>query len=154
MIKKYLISGLLLILLISCNDNETNIQSSDVQADSEEVEAIRIRIDDLWKALSSQNVEDFKDNCDVEFRYFTARGGNYDIDELLNLHIENLKDFKIIISEDTVHVDDTIAWVTSNAKMNGLVEGNKWKGDFLLTTILRKQNDEWLVVHIHESQSH
>ncbi len=136
---------LLLLALLS-------LTSAQAALDTREI-AVRIASDGMWESLGTQDRELFDKFTSADWQLFTAIGNRFSADRLFEIHRANIRDFRLETSLFRVHIGETFAWATFDAKMSGQRQGEPWGGDFVITSIFQQLPDgRWECVHTHESR--
>jgi len=119
---------------------------------SAESAAIVATMDAAWEALSLQDLTAFKRHVTPEWHLYTARAARLSAEQLFQNHRQNMTNFRFVYSEVEIHVHGDMAWVTHDATMSGLWQGNDWGGDFIFTNVFVREGGGWKITHMHESR--
>ncbi|MCF6268959.1 MAG: hypothetical protein L3J41_04555 [Melioribacteraceae bacterium] len=98
---------------------------------SEDSVQVKKVIDQIWLALSEQNVQKMNKFCSTDWHLFSARGSVYSTKQLTDKHIEIMKNFTLVTSQMNIKIMGNTALATYNAQMKGLIKEKNWEGIFL-----------------------
>ena len=109
-----------------------------------------------WETLDMENVAQF--HSDGSFRYYRNMklgvSSNDEFKKQMPKHMNALKSWKIEVSNPVVQVlDRNAAVIGFTGKAEMVTKDNKVSdfGTGAYTYVWKKVNDEWRIVHIHES---
>ncbi len=135
--------------------NQTQVYGQpaiDSSVRNEDINSIKVLIDDIWKILQEKNIDLFMERCSKDWTLYTARGNKFNVVKLFEIHKSKIKNFNLIPSHIKINVVGNMAWATYDAEMLGLFNGKPWGGKFIFTNIFRKMGNKWICIHMHESK--
>lgn len=114
-------------------------------------EQTRVTLDAFWDGVKKQDAEAIKAVTGDGFLLYTARGNKVSVDRLMEIHKERIpeKNFTFAMRDLKVNGGGRMAWATWDATMG--VGDQPW-GDFIMTAVLERQEEGWVLVHMHESK--
>lgn len=66
---------------------------------------------------------------------------------------ENTQEMRFHLTDITIHVRGSLAWLTLYENITSQVEGKSVKGVILTTNIFEKQQGKWWIIHHHGAQT-
>ncbi len=66
---------------------------------------------------------------------------------------ENTQEMRFHLTDITIHVRGSLAWLTLYENISSRVEGESLKGVILSTNIFEKQQGKWWMIHHHGAQT-
>lgn len=123
---------------------------------AEEILSITEKYNQTWETLNMENVAKF--HSDSSFRYYRnmklAVGSNEEFKKMFPEYMKEAKSWKIKVSDPVVQVLSKNAAVIGFTGVAELITINNEVSDAgtgAYTYIWQKINDQWKLVHIHES---
>ena len=106
----------------------------------------------LWDALSIQDEAAFQQHAAPGWTLVTAIGNRFSVEKMFSVHKANLKNFQIESSNLEIHLSGSFAWATYDATLSADMKGDPWGGEFVMTNLFEKQQEEWKCIHMHETR--
>ena len=121
------------------------------QMQAQAQEQTRVTLDAFWDGVKKQDAEAIKAVTGENFMLYTARGNKLSVDRLMEIHKERVpeKNFTFAMRDLKVNGGGRMAWATWDATMG--VGDQPW-GAFIMTAVLERQEEGWVLVHMHESK--
>ena len=142
-----------LCLIFHCTNGQS---TEEAQKIVDEIVTITEKYNHTWETLNMDNVAKF--HSDSSFRYYRnmklSVANNEEFRKLLPLYLKGTKSWKIEVSKPVVQIlsnDAAVIGFTGVAEL--ITTDNKVSdaGTGAYTYIWKKINNEWKLVHIHES---
>jgi len=119
----------------------------------QERERISEVVTEFFQALEEENWELFRELVHQEWKYFSPTGRIHTLDEIMDIFEERVSDLSVEIEDLSVRIsgDGNMGWATFTSEVHHMMQEEHIEAYGLSTMVLERENDRWLIIHLHVS---
>ena len=122
-----------------------------------EIEAVTAANQHFYRAFETLDIEQMRGAWDDQYEVTCVHPGwpliqgRSEVIQSWASIFNNTMVMQFTITEESVHIEGSWAWVVCTESLRSVVDGRVNEGKIEATNIFRKRGDRWMIVHHHGS---